>query len=150
MVKSGQYFNCAPAASVSSSGCATTSAIRLPAKSGRIPANHTRAEIGEALRFFRRAGVMRANAFALRRETERERHVERLERAHLPVEPRFGVRAQPVRPAQARPQMPHAQIAQPANAVLQPVIFEMKPLADSQLRSVLVEMLHRQLRRAVF
>src|SRR5579883_2577505 len=149
MVKFGQYFRCAPAARVSSSGCATTSATRFPASSNRIAADHARAEIGETLRFFGRAGVMRANSLGFRSEAEGECYVEGLERPHLPVEPRFGVRAQPVRPAQPRTQIAHPEIAQPANAVIQPVIFKMKPLADSQLRRVFVEMLQGEFWRPV-
>src|SRR5215207_8557985 len=89
------------------------------------------------------------DAAMLRREAKGKRYIEVLDRAHLPVEPRVRVRTKAVRPAQTGAQMPHAELAQPADRVVEPMIFEMKPLADAERGRVVGELLRRRLRRAV-
>ena len=76
--------------------------------------------------------------------------LERLQRLHLTVEPALGAGTKAVRPAQPGAHMAYAEIAQPANRVIQAMVFEMKPLADSERGRVLVEVAQRQLRSAVF
>src|SRR3954465_7568803 len=104
---------------------------------------HSRAEVRELANLLRRTRMVRHDAARLRRETERDRHVEVVERRHLSVEPRVRIRTQAVRPAQARAQLLHAELLQPPYAVVEPVIFEMKPLAHAKLRRELVEMRQR-------
>src|SRR5690606_9606712 len=45
--------------------------------------------------------------------------------------------------------MPHAQPLQPGDRVVEPVIFEVEPLTDAELGRVAVEVLKRELRRAI-
>src|SRR4051812_41223808 len=92
---------------------------------------------------------MRLQAAALRRETERQRHIERLQRLHLLIEPALGTGAKTVGPAQAGAQMLHPQFPQQSNPVRQAVVLEMEPLADAESRREAGEVAQRELRRAV-
>src|SRR3546814_3343057 len=82
----------------------------------------------------------------LRREAEGQRHVEFLERGHLSVEPRFGIRAEAVGPAQPGAQMPHAELPQPLHRIVEPMVFEVKPLADAEIGRALGEAVESNLR----
>src|SRR5690606_22452068 len=114
-----------------------------------VAAGHRGAELGELVDHARRARVVVPDATRGRREAVRERHLELLERRHLPVEPRERVRPVYVRPAQARAQACHPELAQPADGGLESRIFEMKPLTDAELGNALEEGRQRTLRRAV-
>ena len=54
--------------------------------------------------------------------------------AHLSVEPFERVGPEAVGPAQAGTQMADAELAQPAHRVVEPVVLEMEPLADAEMR----------------
>jgi hypothetical protein len=82
---------------------------------------------------------MRPNAAGFRGKAERQRDVELLERAHLSVEPRFGVGSQTVRPTQAGSQVTNPELSEPANGTIEPWILKMEPLADTESRGVLAE-----------
>src|SRR5438046_2614880 len=92
--------------------------------SAGIAPDHPRAEIGEFPHVFRRARVMRANADAFRSEAERQGDVERLESAHLSIEPAVCIRPVRIGPAQARAQLLDAEPLQPADGALEPWILE--------------------------
>lgn len=77
---------------------------------------------------------MRNDAARRRSEAERYSQVELIERSHLAVEPGGCVGPMPVRPAQTRPQVLDSQPSKPSNSIVQPVIFEVEPLADAHLR----------------
>ena len=51
----------------------------------------------------------------------------------------FGIGAEAVGPGQPGAQMPHAEPLQPEHRVIEPVIVEMKPLADSEIGRVVGE-----------
>ena len=89
---------------------------------------------------------MRSNATGLWSKAERQGDVEFLERAHLPVEPRFGVGSQTVCPTEAGSEVPYSELPEPANRIVEPGILEMEPLADAQSRGVLAEVLRGGLR----
>ena len=82
---------------------------------------------------------MRLNAFVLRSEAVRDRNVERLQRFHLPVEPVERIRPIIVGPTDARPNVLHAEILQMPNGIVEPMIFEMEPLADAHVRECTCE-----------
>ena len=84
---------------------------------------------------------MGSHATGLRRKAERQGDVESFERAHLAVEPCFGVGSQTVGPTETGSQVPHPELPQPANRIVESWILEMKPLADAESRGVLAEML---------
>src|SRR5690606_6898197 len=65
------------------------------------------------------------------------------------VEPRIRTRPEAVRPAQPRTQVADAEPAQQAHRVIQPVILEVEPLADPELRRVPGEARERDLRTTV-
>jgi hypothetical protein len=88
---------------------------------------------------------MRSNPTGLRCKAERQGDIEFFERAHLAVEPCFGVGSQAVGPAEAGSQVPHAELPKPANRIVQPWVLEMEPLADAESRGVLAEMLRGRL-----
>src|SRR5690606_21196316 len=75
---------------------------------------------------------------------------EGFERAHLPVEPAECVRPKTVGPAQASAEIGDAQIFHDPYRVVEPMILEMKPLAQSHIWCVLVEMPESRFGRAVF
>src|SRR4051812_18497131 len=86
----------------------------------------------------------------LRREAVGEGHIELLQRLHLPVEPRVRSRPEAVRPAQSSSKMFYPKAAQPLYRVIEPVIFEVKPLADSEFGHPLRKNMQRAFRVAVF
>src|SRR5581483_3598814 len=94
--------------------------------------------------------VMRLHSAVLRRKTECDGHVEFFERLHLPVEPRLRVRPEAVGPAQTGSEITDSQAAQPVYCRIEPMILEVKPLADAELRRIFREALRRDLRCAVF
>src|SRR5437762_2513921 len=122
-------MNCAPRPIVSSSGWATMMAT-VRASQSSIPPGHPAAEVGVSLDIAGRAGMVRPQPFRIRRKTICQRHVEFVERLHLAVEPALCARTQAVGPAQPGPQTLHAEVAQPAHALLKARILEMEPLAD--------------------
>lgn len=75
---------------------------------------------------------MRRYAQMLRGKAERHRSLELLQRSHLPIEPLLRIGTIPVRPTHAGPQMSDLEPSQPFHARVQPMISEMKPLADPQ------------------
>src|SRR3954465_9028863 len=74
---------------------------------------------------------MRLDAEVLGGETKSHRAVEGLEGAHLPVEPVFGIRTEPVSPANAGAKIANAEAVHPLDCGIQPRIFVVKPLAES-------------------
>jgi len=86
----------------------------------------------------------------LRREAECQSDIERLQRPHLPVEPRIRVFAKAIGPAQTGSQMLYPKFLQPGDSIVETMILEMEPLANTERGRVIAEMAHRQLRRAVF
>src|SRR6185369_10497034 len=120
-----------PAPIVSSSGWAART--RSLGSSGIAP-GHPATELGEGLRAARRAGVVGAQPLVLGGEAVGEGHVEAVERRHLAVEPGVGPGTEAVRPGEAGAQVPDPEVLQPAHAVLQPVVLEVEPLADPELR----------------
>jgi hypothetical protein len=75
---------------------------------------------------------MGANTLTLRRETERQRDIEALERFHLTVEPCLRAIAQTVSPAQPCPNVSHTERLQPPHRIIQAMILEVKPLTDPE------------------
>src|ERR1700736_6167061 len=100
--------------------------------SGSITANHVGTEIGKFFDALGRAGVIGANTATLGREAECNRYIERFERAHLTVEPCFGVGAQAVGPAQAGANIFHTEVAHPADGIVEPRVLKMKPLTNAE------------------
>src|SRR5690606_7876097 len=101
---------------------------------GTIAADHAGAELGIFLRNERRARVMRRHCAMLRGEAECERHVEISKRGHLPVEPLERIWAKAVGPRQAGPHMLDPEPLHPSHRIVQPVVLEMKPLAQAECR----------------
>src|SRR5512146_1129436 len=91
-----------------------------------------RSKLGKIIGIFRRACVMGSDSKMLWREAQGQRRLKLLQRRHLPIEPRFSIRTKRVRPTDARPQIFHAEIPQPFDTKIKPVVFEVKPLANSQ------------------
>src|SRR5581483_2093486 len=134
-----------PVLMVSSSGWAAT----MRTRSGSITAHHFCTEIGKLFDALRRAGVMRLDATALGRETERYGDVEIVQRLHLTVEPLLGVGAMRVGPAQAGTHVGYAEPPQPRRNVFEPRILEMNPLTDAHFGRVFREMFGGEFGRAV-
>src|SRR5438477_10278464 len=101
-----------------------------------VARRHQRAKLCKFLRHKRWAGVMRRDAAMLWRKAECQCRVEFLERLHLSIKPRLGVRAIAVGPAQSGAQILHAQFAHPLRSLIEAVILKMKPLADAELGRV--------------
>ena len=80
--------------------------------------------------------MVRLDATGFRCEAKCQSDVEFLESAHLSIKPFHGPGAQAIGPAQTGAQIAHAQCAQPAHRLIEPVILEVKPLADTKLRRV--------------
>src|SRR5690606_18504233 len=70
-------------------------------------------------------------------------------RGHLPIEPFERIWAKAVGPRQAGPQMSDPEPFHPRDGILQPVVFEMKPLAQAKCRSEFSESVERELWRTV-
>src|SRR5688572_11471406 len=85
----------------------------------------------------------------LRREAERDGHVEILERIHLPVEPSERIGPEAVGPGDAGAQVTDAEPPQPVHRLIEPVVLEMEPLAYSEIGRVATELVRRRLWRAV-
>src|SRR3954447_21933994 len=117
---------------------------------GCIAGDHFSAEFGELLRDLRRAGMMPRDPAMLGSEAERQGDLEIGERLHLSVEPGERMRSEAVGPGQTGAQMPHADPLQPAHGVIEPMILEVKPLAETQGRRMAGKTLQRALRRTVF
>src|SRR3954471_23565229 len=83
-------------------------------------------------------------------EAEGDRDVELGERLHLPVEPVERVRAKAVRPGKSGSEMAHAKTPHPFHRCIEPVILEVKPLAQSQCVRRFRKYVEPELRRAVF
>jgi hypothetical protein len=66
-----------------------------------------------------------------RREAESQRHVELGQRVHLAVEPVERVGTETIGPGQASPEMPDAEAAHPVHGIVQAMVLEVKPLAQS-------------------
>ena len=86
----------------------------------------------------------------LRRKAKGDRHLEFLERAHLPIKPGIGIGPKAIRPTKPGAQMADAKLAEQADRVVQSMILEVKPLADAKVRSELRENLRGAFWRAVF
>ena len=80
--------------------------------------------------------MMRRDPTVLWREAERDRHVEFRECLHLAVEPYIRIWPEGVCPAQSCPDVLHPEAAEPLHRIVQAMIFEMKPLADTKLGGV--------------
>src|SRR5919197_1518305 len=104
-----------------------------------IPPYHLDAEIRELLNALRWARIVREHAARLWGETKRQSDLEFLEGAHLSVEPIYRLRTQAISPAQPRTQVLNAQTVQPEDRVVEPVILEVKPLANAEVRRILRE-----------
>src|SRR5256885_16389283 len=88
---------------------------------------HERAELGELFDLDGGARVMVADAAVAGREAERQRHVELVESAHLLVEP--GERVGPViiSPAEPGPELLHAELAEPRDALGESWVAKVEP-----------------------
>src|SRR5215204_3517138 len=109
---------------------------QLAPRSARIAdvaPHHGGAELGKFFFHLRRAGVVGRDAPVLGREAEGDRDIEIGDRLHLPVEPVECVGAKTVGPGQARAQMLDAEPLHPGDGVVEPVVLEVKPLADAHL-----------------
>src|SRR3569623_1556274 len=82
-------------------------------------------------------------------EAECNRYLEVLQRLHLPVEPAERILPKPIRPAETRPEMGHAEPLKPFDGFVKPWVLIMEPLHDAHLGRVAREMLQRRLRAAV-
>jgi hypothetical protein len=80
---------------------------------------------------------MRPDSTILRGEAVSHSNPERLEGFHLPVEPCFGIRPKTICPTESRSDIFDSQIPQYADTVVQAMILEMEPLADTELGCVL-------------
>src|SRR5215203_4998959 len=89
------------------------------------------------------------DAAVLGREAERHGNVKIRERFHLPVEPGERMRPETVSPRQAGTQMFDAEPLEPGHGLFQPVILEMKPLANANPGRPAAEMLRGKLRCSV-
>ena len=67
----------------------------------------------------------------LRGEAERQRYVEFRKRLHLAIEPVDSIWPKAVCPAQPGSQMLYSQAAQPANRLIQSMIFKVEPLTNT-------------------
>jgi hypothetical protein len=114
-----------------------------------IPPYHLDAEIRELLNALRWARIVREHAARLWGETKRQSDLEFLEGAHLSVEPIYRLRTQAISPAQPRTQVLNAQTVQPEDRVVEPVILEVKPLANAEVRRILREGLQGEFGRAI-
>ena len=115
--------------------------LRFPRRPIRhVALHHRRCEFGKLLRHLRWTRAIRCLAPRRRSETKSDRCIEIVQRVHLPVEPSARARPMPVRPADSRPQLLHAQFLQPVHCEVEAVIFKVKPLADTHRR---VEMVQR-------
>src|SRR3954453_17563030 len=102
------------------------------AASARVSPRHARAEVGERVDIARWARVVRPQAVRLGSEAECDSQFKIVERGNHTVEPRVGIRPPRLRPAQAGAQLPHPELFQPAHGIVEPMIFEMKPLTDAE------------------
>ena len=68
-------------------------------------------------------------AAVLRSEAYSQSNLERFERSHLSIEPRFGIRSEAVCPAETGSDFSDVELSHPSNYVIQPVVFKMDPLA---------------------
>jgi len=94
--------------------------------------------------------VVRLEPFGFGREAERDSRIELGHRIHLTIEPGLGARPGRVGPAQARPQVTYAQPAQPPHGLIEPMVFEVEPLADAELGREVGETLERALGRKTY
>jgi hypothetical protein len=78
--------------------------------------------------------MMRSHSLAFCRETKRDGDLEVLERSHLSIEALLRAGPHAVGPAQTCPNMSNRKRLQPLDRVMQAMIFEMKPLTDSEHR----------------
>jgi hypothetical protein len=76
--------------------------------------------------------MVRADATCLWCKAVGECHLELIKGTHLAIEPRLGVGAQAVSPAETRAQVAHPEPAEPPDRIIQSRVLEMKPLADSE------------------
>src|SRR5687768_15461233 len=78
-----------------------------------------------------------------------ERNIKTVECSHLPIEPVVGVLTKAVGPADAGPHVFHTKVAQQACCLVQSMVLEVNPLADTQLGRKVRELLQRELGAAV-
>ena len=116
----------------------------------RITRRHLRTKFGEFTTNERRARIVRRNAPVFGSKTKCQRDIEFLERVHLSIEPILRARAETVRPTQTCADIFHTEFSHPAHGLIEAVIFEMEPLADAELGSVLGKVSQRQLRCPIF
>ena len=86
----------------------------------------------------------------LRRETESKGNVEGVQLFHLVIKPLICAWAKAVSPTETSSQVLNAKAPQQAYGVIEPVILEMKPLADPNIRRVFAEVRERLLWIAIF
>jgi len=73
--------------------------------------------------------------FTFWRKTKCDGDLELLERPHLSIEPCLRTGSKAVGPTQAGSNVSNSKRLQPPDGGVQPMIFEMKPLTDSENRS---------------
>ncbi len=103
--------------------------------SRHIPLHHLARKLGKLPRLQRRTGAVRSFPAGGWRKTQCNRRVKFRQGRHLPVVPLQRPRTAPVRPTDARAQFFHPHFSQPFHREFQPVVLEMKPLANAQFRA---------------
>src|SRR5207237_6052937 len=93
--------------------------------------------------------MMRRKTAVLRREAEGQRHIEGIQRSHLPVEPLLGIRPEAVGPTEPGAQVSHPEALHPVHRQLKAMIIEMEPLADPEFGGEFGKALSGALWRAI-
>src|SRR5437763_3323619 len=114
-----------------------------------ISFRHRRAEFGEFLLDLRSARVMRLDSPVFRGETEGHANVKLRKRLHLAVEPGERLGAEAIRPGKSGAQMSDPQPFHPGDGIIKPRIFEIEPLANSEIGRAVAKMFERRLGRPV-
>jgi len=65
-----------------------------------------------------------------------KRNIKFSQRVHLPIEPFFRLWPKTVSPTQPRAKMLYPDATQTCNSLIESMIFKIKPLTNTQLRSV--------------
>src|SRR6185437_11957027 len=105
-------------------------------------------KIRKLLHVSRRTGVVLFKPKMRRSKAEGKRHLESSKRFHLAIEPFRCIGSEGIRPTKTCANMSHAMFFHPRGCLLQPVIFKMKPLAESHA-TIARELLSGQFRPSV-
>ena len=92
---------------------------------------------------------MRLQSAVIGGKAESDRHVEIFERPHLAIEPHPGVGTKTIGPTEPGAQIANPEPLQPSYCIVEPVVVEMKPLADAQFRRAIRKAAGGAFRRAI-